>query len=386
MTKHKITTIKQKNLVIENIIRTIVEKDSFLICGHKTPDEDCIASMVAFAILLTKFEKTPMIYLGGAMPANLAYLLNICKYNSIKIIRERQSIRNPVDALIICDTPKKSMLNINKKIATMFANPDIIRIEIDHHLGADSDYIGDRDYSLVTEASSASELVGFIALKLRTRKQLLKRFLISDPFSRNLVLAVLTGIVGDTQKGKFLKSRRERHFYRIFSDMYNSILQRTTVKETNFTDIEQVFKELQHLSEDEERCFRFIYDKKRIEGSVGSVLLRKSDMKKLNAGYDDETIITVTRAIADTLAEESGKLSLLCYYDIPNGLVQFRMRRSHAYKSFDLREILKTFDIRNGGGHEGAIGFRIEDSKITDIDDYLAKFLVTLEKNLADFA
>ncbi|TAL30713.1 MAG: hypothetical protein EPN93_19100 [Spirochaetes bacterium] len=386
MAKHKIGTIHQKNRIIDNIIRTIVEKDHFLICGHKTPDEDCIASMVAFAILLTKFDKTPMIYLGGSMPANLSYLLNICKYNSIRIINEKQAIRNAVDVIIICDTPKKTMLNINRKISAMFADKKIVKIEIDHHLGGDSDYIGDPEYSLVTDASSASELVGYIALKLRTRKELLNEYLISDPFSRNLVLAILTGIVGDTQMGKFLKSKREHHFYNIFSDMYNSILQRTTVKETNFTDIGQVFKELQHLSEDEERCYRFIYEKKQIADSIGYVLLRKGDMKKLSSLYDGETIITVTRAIADTLAEESGKLSLLCYYDQGHGLVQFRMRRSRAFKSFDLRDVLKIFEIPNGGGHEGAIGFRVEENKISDIDAYLNDFLVTMEKELAGFS
>lgn len=303
MSKETIKTIKKKNMIIDRIIKIITTKNHFLICGHKNPDEDCIASMVSFAILLVKFDKFPMIYLDGHVPKNLNYLLNICKYNSIKIINSKSKLRNNVEALIICDTPKKSMLDISRKILSMFDKKEIRKIEIDHHIGGDSDYIGDRPYCLVTEASSTCELIGFLALKLRNKKDLLKKHLISDPFSRNLVLSILTGIVGDTQKGQYIKSRREQKYYDIFSKMYNSILMTMTVRETNFTNIDQVFKELQNLSEKEENCYKYIYSKKKSADSIQYVVLKRDDMRQLHREFDDETIITVTKAVANQLAE-----------------------------------------------------------------------------------
>ncbi len=240
MIKKKINTIHERNKITENIIKAITQRKSFLICGHENPDEDCVSSMIAFAILLTKFDKVVQVYINGRVNDNLNYLLNICKYNSIKVLNSKSNIKRNVDTIVICDTAKKSMLDVNKRIQNLIKKKEIIKIEIDHHIGSDSEYLGDKKYSLVDEASSASELVGFIALKLRNMKGVLMHFFIFDPFSRNFILAVLTGIVGDTNMGQFLKSRREITYYKIFSKMYNDMLMKLTVKETNLNKIEDV--------------------------------------------------------------------------------------------------------------------------------------------------
>lgn len=381
MAKRAIQTIREKNIVINNIIEMMLARSNFLICGHKSPDEDCIASMVAFAILLTKFDKFPQIYLPGPIPDNLQYLMKICKYNSIRIVSGTRRILNSIDAIVICDTPKPSMLELNSRIARMMKDDSIVKIEIDHHLGGDSDYIGMPEYSLVTAASSSSELVGYLALKLRTRKKLLNKYLISDPFSRNFVLAILTGILGDTQKGQFLKSRREKKFYDIFSGMYNTILERMTVRDTNFTNMEQIFEELQHLTEREVACFNYINERRRFSESIGYVILHEDDMDHLYREFDHEIITTVTKAIANTLAEKSGRLSLICFADQAGGekLVQFRMRRGHLFRSFDLRDVLYILNIANGGGHEGAIGFRFPQNSIPDVDRYVEEMIPIIE-------
>ncbi len=382
MAKRAIETIREKNIIINSIIEMMLARNNFLICGHKSPDEDCIASMVAFAILLTKFDKFPQIYLPGSIPGSLQYLVNICKYNSIRIVSGKQRIVNSIDAIVICDTPKRSMLDISPKIARMMNNDAIVKIEIDHHLGGDSDYIGMPAYSLVTAASSASELVGFLALKLRSRKMILNKYLISDPFSRNFVLAILTGILGDTQKGQFLKSRREKKFYDIFSGMYNSILERMTVRDTNFTNMEQIFRELQHLTEREVACYEYINSRRQFSDSIGYVILHEDDMEHLYGEFDNEIITTVTKAIANTLAEKSGRLSLICFADGTGDekLVQFRMRRGHLFRSFDLRDVLQLLNIANGGGHEGAIGFRFPRNSIPDMDAYVAGMIPLIEQ------
>ena len=362
----------------------MVEKKSFLICGHSNPDEDCIASMIAFAIILTKFDKMVQIYINGNVSDNIKYLLNICKYNSIELINNKNNINNDIDTLIICDTPKLSMLDINKKIKNLYNKKDILKIEIDHHIGTDGEYIGNYDYSLVTEASSTSELVGILALKLKKRTNLLKRFQISDPFSRNLVLSIITGIVGDTNMGQFLKSRRERRFYNIFSDMYNTILMTTTTKETNFSDISQVFQELKKLSSQDEKCYNYIMKNQNYSKSIGYIILKDKDTQFIYNEFERDLIISIARHVANELAEKSGKLSLMIYYDNPqeSNLIQFRMRRSHNYKKFDLRNVLDIFSISNGGGHEGAIGFRFNREEIDDIDKFVNKILTRIGKEI----
>lgn len=382
MKKKVIETIREKNEIIENIIDAMITRQNFLILGHENPDEDCIASMVAFSLLLSKFQKGANICLGKKVHEHYQYLLNICKYNAIQVYDTCDRFVEEFDAVVICDTPKPSMVESSPTIRRLLGNRQILKIEFDHHIGADSSYIGDEGYCLVTEATSASELVGHLALKLRGKKTLLEEYQIEDPFTRNLVLAILSGIIGDTNMGQFLKSRREKRYYRLFSSMLNEMLENTTVKETNFKRIEEVYGELQRLSGKEDACFSYFNDKKRFSGSVGYVALDEKDMEYLFSICDEETVVTVARAIANDLAEEGGTFSLVAYYDNPaqSDLIQFRVRRSQNFKAYDLRNLLETFQIENGGGHEGAIGFRIPRRLVQDYQGYVEKLVAGIEK------
>jgi nanoRNase/pAp phosphatase (c-di-AMP/oligoRNAs hydrolase) len=384
MKKVLIPTIHEKNRIIENIIEAMLSRNRFLLLGHRNPDEDCIASMVAFSLLLGKVYKPAKICLGEKVHEHYQYLLHICRFNSITLFEECAETSDDFDTVVICDTPKPSMTAGYEHLRSLFENPEVLKIEIDHHLGADSRYIGDEGYRLVTEATSSSELVGHIALKMRNRKDLAVRYQIDEVFSRNITLAILTGIIGDTNMGQFLKSRREGKFYRIFSTMLNSLLTEETVKESNFKNTDEVYRELHRLSTREERCFRFFMDRKKFSASVGYVALEERDTKVLFSESDEETVVNVARAVANDLAEESGKLSLVAYYDSPelSEFVQFRIRRSQQYKKYDLRTLLELFGIENGGGHEGAIGFRIHRNGVSDYVPFVHDLIEGIEKVL----
>ncbi len=256
MKKVSITTIREKNRIIDNILDAMLSRHRFLLLGHRNPDEDCIASMVAFSLLLGKLYKNVEICLGEKVHEHFQYLLNICRYNSISLSEACESFDNRIDTVVICDTPKRSMVERNSRIQKLLDDPNVLKIEIDHHIGADSSYIGDRGYCLVMNATSSSELVGHIALKMRNRSELVDHFQIDEVLSRNVILAILTGMIGDTNMGQFLKSRREQKFYRIFSSMLNNLLAEETVKESNFKSMDEVFRELHRLSTKEDRCYR----------------------------------------------------------------------------------------------------------------------------------
>lgn len=382
MQKTPIKSIAQKNRIIDNIIEAILTREHFLMIGHQNPDDDCIASMVAFSLLLVKFDKDAKIFLKGEVHEHFHYLLNISRYNSIRVVDRVDGKAGPIDTVVVCDTPKPAMIEKDDGLKRLIQDDAVRVIEFDHHMGADSVYIGDEGYRLVTEASSAAELIGHLTFKLNNRKEILSRYQIEDLFTRNLVLAILTGIIGDSKMGQFLKSSRERRYYQIFSGIFNNLLARETTKDTNFSNMKEVFNELQRLSRKEEACYNYFIDRKRFSPSVGWVALSARDIKSLLKQCDIETIVSVARAVADTLAEESGKISLVAYYDDPDGsdLVQFRMRRSQSFKSFDLRNILELFAIENGGGHEGAIGFRLSKDRVADLEKYVAVLLSGVEK------
>jgi nanoRNase/pAp phosphatase (c-di-AMP/oligoRNAs hydrolase) len=379
--KTAIRSIREKNAIISRIIEAITERHRFLVLGHTSPDDDCISSMISFALVLHLFYKDVALYLGGQVHERFKYLLDIARYNSIRILNADIPPADDVDTLILVDTPKPSMIEASPAVRVHIARPEVLRIEVDHHLGADSGYFGDEGYSLVTEASSASELIGHILLKLQSRPDLLERHQVTDLFPRNIVLAILTGIIGDSNMGQYLKSRREKKYYQIFAGMFNDLLSRRTTKKTNFRTMDQVFTELQKLSAHEEDCFGYMMARKRRAGSLSVVALAEEEMKPLYGSCDEDTIVSGARVIADKLAEESGKLGLVAYYDNPerSELVQFRLRRAGGWKKYDLRRLLELFAIANGGGHEGAIGFRVPRSEISDFDTYVKTLLEGIE-------
>jgi nanoRNase/pAp phosphatase (c-di-AMP/oligoRNAs hydrolase) len=288
--------------------------------------------------------------------------------------------------VVLCDTPKPSMIEASPQVRELLKSPQVLRIEVDHHVAADSAYFGDEGYRLVTEASSASELIGHILLKLEGRRDLLERHQVTELFPRNLVLAILTGIIGDSNMGQYLKSKREKKYYQIFSGMFNEMLSRRTTKRSNFFTMDEVFNELQKLSSYEQGCFGYMMERKRRDGSIVMVALSEEESGKMFGSCDDDTVVSTARVITDRLAEESGKLGLVAYFDNParSDLVQFRLRRAGGWKKYDLRQLLSRFSISNGGGHEGAIGFRIPREQIQDFAGYISSLVSGIEEAIRE--
>jgi nanoRNase/pAp phosphatase (c-di-AMP/oligoRNAs hydrolase) len=368
-----------KNRIIANIARALEEKDSFIVLGHKDPDEDCISSMVAFALLVNKFNKKAAIVLGPSVQDNFGYLVNICRYNSIDIIRIGEGGFPPwrPDALVLVDTPKPEMIDHLELYAELRRDASVLKIELDHHLEADSAYFGDPDYRLVFEASSSCEIIGRLALKLSGDERIKEKYQIEELLSRNLVLAILSGMIGDSQLGRYLKTSRERWFYARFSALFERMLQgKTRSGSGNFSSKEQVFQALTALSNDESACYDFMSKGRARIGRVAFSVLGPEDSRHLFSTYGNDTVVVVAKALVDSLAESGGGLGLVGYFDDPalSPFTQFRLRRSQSFTGIDLRDALGLLGMKNGGGHPGAVGFRIEREQVPDIAAAAAEF------------
>ncbi|MDR2080194.1 MAG: DHH family phosphoesterase [Treponema sp.] len=377
MLKTEIKTIAEKKRIAANIIAELSQRDAFVLVGHKDPDTDCIAALAALALIIRKLQKDAAIFLPGPVMEQFNYLLAICKYNGITVLYGKDEIPEDISGIVILDTPKPEMIAMNKAIAGLFGNPGIRKIEIDHHLQSDAEYAGDPGYCLVSEASSTCELIGYLAFKLNRQASQSGEV---DFFSRNIALAVLTGIVGDSHMGKYLKTNKERFYYNIFSAMFDKLLIEKTIKNSrNISSMQAIFDAIERFSVQEKKCFDGILKKRQKAGAVFYVALGKDESADLFRQYGMELIINVSKAAADTLAEESEKLGMIAYYDPEShsDFVQFRLRRSSKYKTLDLRNVLIGLGIGNGGGHPGAIGFRVKQSEVADmkayVDDLVAK-------------
>jgi diguanylate cyclase (GGDEF)-like protein len=380
--KTEIRTIAEKKRISNRIIGEIFARDSFLLLGHKNPDADCGASLVAFAILLDKFGKNVSIFLPEPVIDQLNYLLAICKYNNIAVVRDMNTdFRGKYSTLVILDTPNADMLMKNDSISELFADPSIRKIELDHHLGSNSRYTGDRGYCLISQASSTGELIGYLCLKIAARLNPKNRDDIPSFFSRNLALAILTGIVGDSQMGRVLKSNRERWYYRIFSSIFERMLVQTTnMGSKNLASMRDIYNLIQDLSDQESECFKEMAKNLQTTPAVHAVTMDQEKSTELFSRYDNEIIVNVSKYAADRLSEDSGKMGLSAYYDDPSlsDFVQFRLRRSASFTSFDLRTILLALNIVNGGGHPGAIGFRIPKNEIPDLRRYTGELITRI--------
>jgi nanoRNase/pAp phosphatase (c-di-AMP/oligoRNAs hydrolase) len=379
MEKKEIRTIAEKNRYVKNIIDESSRLDSFLLLGHKDPDTDCIASLAAFSLLLRKLEKNAAIFLPAPVMEQFNYLLAICKYNGISVIYGKDPLPDNISALVILDTPKPEMIARNAAIDQLLADPKVRKIEIDHHLGTDAVYAGDPGYCLVSEASSTCELIGYLCFKFSWQKD---RFPGTDFFSRNIALAVLTGIVGDSNMGKYLKSSKERWYYSFFSKAFDDLLVEKTRKNTNnMASMEAIFDTIQRFSVREKKCFDCIIEQQQKSKFISYAALGQEESAELFAAYGGELVVNVSKAVADTLAEETEKLGLVAYYDDKSlsNFVQFRLRRSAKFTTLDLRTVLKPIGITNGGGHPGAIGFRVAKEEVPDIHAFTAGIVGTVE-------
>jgi nanoRNase/pAp phosphatase (c-di-AMP/oligoRNAs hydrolase) len=382
--KTELRTIAEKNRIVNRIMDTILDRDSFLLMGHKDPDTDCIASLVAFALLLGKFHKEITIYLAGPVLAQFSYLLAICKYNGIAVVYGKVPNIKSFSSVVILDTPKPEMIALNDEIAALMADKDIAKIEIDHHLEGDASCAGDNGLCLISAASSTCELIGLFLLKISQQRGNFKNI---DFFTRNLVLAIITGIVGDSQMGKYLTSRREKFHYKIFTDIFDRLLGEKTLKNSkNLSSMKAVFDDIQNFSVQEKKCFDGIMRLKNTKKSVHYICIGKRQSAEFFETYGTELIVNASKAAADTLAEDCGKLGLVAYYDDPSlsDFVQFRLRRSAKFLHADLRTVLAGLKIENGGGHPGAIGFRVNKGDVQNITSFTEGIVTRIEEILGE--
>jgi diguanylate cyclase (GGDEF)-like protein len=380
--KRNFTTIAERGRTIDRIVELIGEKSSFLVVGHELPDEDCISSLVAAALLIVKFDKSATIYIRDQIPAQLAYMRQICDYNKIAIKTGPTYAGAKPDAVFVLDTPKPDMIAGNQDITPFLADASIPVVEIDHHLSADAALSGTEGYCLVAKATSTCELLTLVCIKLNNDKKALARYGIENLFSRNIVLALLTGIIGDTRFGLTVKTNRDQFFYRCLTAYLSKILRKTHRKNSsNYSSMTDISNSIQSMSVAERDIYQMLLDHSRYSGRTGYVALDDEESLNILGRIDYTVFVKVIKSVTDFLSEQSGTIGLTAYYDMPevSNLIQFRIRVSRDASGIDLRSILLDFNIADGGGHPGAIGFRMPKNAVQNYHEYVERLLGKIE-------
>ena len=155
---------------------------------------------------------------------NLDFFEKIIEYNSITILRNKEQIlaaKDEIETIVFCDTANTKLVPHYSFIAEniLVQKPKVI--EIDHHFGADSEELIDYSIKLFREANANTEIIGKLLLTYHE-----KYHESPNPFDqRNIILCLITGILGDTVGGKITPYKKD---YDYWMDLLQSRLKNIT--------------------------------------------------------------------------------------------------------------------------------------------------------------
>jgi hypothetical protein len=220
-----------------------------------------------------------------------------------------------------------------------------------------------------------------------------------NPFAqRNIVICLLTGLLGDTVGGKIIPYRKD---YDHWIDQLNHNLENETrieksrekvndeAGETRFHCSTHILDHLNHLSPGQEACIEILKKNIIVQRGLGFLNLLDSTYQKIQdvcQPYDSPWFADLLEILLNTVPEVAGKIGLLCYHGKnaeEKDCIFIKIRRAAGETAVDLRaieeEIQNSFgqQYMGGGGHPGAVSFRIHPQ---DETEFLSKLYEIIEQ------
>lgn len=341
------------------------------------PDADALGTMLALALYLRLLNKKATLLFPGPIKANLQFMKDIIRYNNITVVEdaaELVSLQDEVDTVVFCDTAHARLVPLFSTVQDCFLSRGVPSIEIDHHFGTDSAAITGQGVHLFRKANASAE----IAAELLQGLHRLQPDLPAPFEQRNIVISLLMGMLTDTFGGRAVPLRED---YDYWSRLLGDSLRKGTpaVKESSpgngpnhlFRSPQEILTHLNRLSPEQEQYVAAL--KRRIvhHRGVGELNLFDSSL----TGLSDELIqsghaefFQIWNAMANIVPQAGGKVGLF-YFNGANAEGQpclfLKIRWAFGFDGFDLREtepVLKSVfenHYLGGGGHTGAVSFRI---------------------------
>lgn len=298
--------------IIERIVQTIRDHDSFCIVGHVRPDGDCIGSELGLACALRNAGKTVTVWNEDPMPRKLAFLdpsrlLDTPKQGKI------------FDCVIATDCASFERLG---KIGYCITNRKVF-INIDHHTSntryADLNWISDSD-------PSTGELIYRLLQAGRW------------PITSEIADCLFTAVSTDT--GSFQYPSTRPATYHVAAHLVE-----------RGANLEKISNEVyQSYPLSRVRLLRHVYSRFKLDhdDQIAYFWLRKIDFSRTGAGPEDaEGLIDHIRAIEPVV--------VACLFEEVTEDITRVSLRSKSDK-VDVNEIAKQF---GGGGHPAAAGARV---------------------------
>ncbi len=372
--KTPVRTVKERKVIVEQIINHIKSNNNFLFIAYIDPD--ALGSMLALGLVIKRLNKQVTFYNPDTSIEKVDYLHEIVNYNKIRTVTTPEEIlNNDFDCIIFSDTANKKVIPYSSKLTSLFENTDIKVIETDHHFGADAAKITKHGVALFEKANANCEIITKILYAMDKDPEIKKQLASPSVFKRNVILCLLTGVISDTQFGKYLVNKSQ---YRKVINFLSFRLELSTIKRINyFTWPDQIFRYLIELSENGIKCVNALleYVDKRpqlfiLDISTNGKIKNIIDLE----GCSIDIIDDITDILANKLPELHGKIgSLILERELEGEMVNYiKIRRSMNYKGFDIKTLEQHFKKQfgelyiGGGGHPGACSFRVKKTNAAD--------------------
>ena len=348
-------------------IQALIDKrDNFFF--YFSPDFDSVCSGLSFVLYLKRIKKNTLIYFPLEKDESYDFLLKIADYNHVLVISDLNELKTELESkeyvFVILDTPNKKLLpNFDVINAVFDSYKQKESIEMDHHFGNDSEIVYPDSVSLFKYANSCCDIIADFFWECGT--QAAANFIDMDEyFPRNIVLTLLTGICSDTQLGKFCPIADERNWFEILTERLNQL---TWEESGNFRTPAEIFDVITKKNKAKSIVIEKIMKTSKFQNGLGLLIFP-------NVGKTDNLLTEpnlfcsledVSDDLVNLLPEKAGKVGIFVYFDSKKEKYMVKIRRSAAFHDLDLRQLdvllidLFDDDFCGGGGHPGAVSFRV---------------------------
>ena len=388
---------------LSQAVNILQASNSFLFSGDIDPDS--VGSMLSLSLYLNQLDKKVYLVIPDTLGENLDFFEKIIHYNSIEILKsqeEIEAIKDEVETIIFCDTANTKLVPFYPFIAENIISRKPRVIEIDHHFGADSEELTDYGIKLFRNANANTEIIGDILETLHSRNPEGP-----NPFSqRNIILGLITGLLGDTVGGKVIHYKEE---YNHWIEKLGEHLKEVTRwrdsdekrgednKTSKFGDPKQLLAYLNRLTEDQEVCFNLLNARIEIKGKLGFLSLLPSTYHEVKGScqeFESDWFVDIMNFLVNSVPEKSGHAGVVVF-EGKNAegteCIFIKVRRAVDFSGVDLRrgeDLIKELfgDLyMGGGGHAGAVSFRVhpldEKDLLAHLDTLIAFFNDAIEAN-----
>jgi phosphoesterase RecJ-like protein len=310
---------------MDQIIQHIKDSQHILIASHAEPDGDCLGSLVALGLALTKLDKQITMHNPSPIPAVYRFLPG-----ADRIVRQIKNAET-YDLALVLDCG--DLTRIGETSAEVGKIP--ILINIDHHVS--NSRFGHIQF-VDTAACATAEIVYRLINALKI------------PFDKAIATSIYTGILTDT--GSFRFSNTNQAAFAISQAMTDAGVEPHTVAQRVFGTYSLGRIKLLNMALNSIEISE--------NGKLSMMTITRSMFNTTGTNTEDlDGMINYARRIEDV------KVAALIH-EIKNGAGKFaNMNRYHVSlrsdSSVDVAKIAAKF---GGGGHASAAGFQIESTLV----------------------